>query len=1389
MNVRCKYCKALFWASERLSRAAIEVVNGIQYSRFGIQCCGEGEIILTPFCEPPEPLKRLFTSEDCDARQFRKEAIYYNNAFSFTSCKCTPDQRTTGGLRAFSIRGEVIHYQGPLYHANGQPPRWAQIYFYDPNYAEGLRLQNCPDRLRPATVHTISTVIYDVNPFIRMYKTAREVLDAHPVVSSPLEVVLDPQLRLLIQRGADRRRENLPISEEIAVIIADEWDKPSFRDTVLAKRHPDHANDYLMRTEPSNASYMPLCYPLLFPYGDPGWTWSLRRVAPENRPQNRRISARDWFRYQLHKREGQYNPFFTNNALVQKYVVDAYAQIDQGILDWNRRNQTILRADLYQGVVDALATEDLNPNEMGRRVILPASYHGGARYMHAYFQDVMAVQRRFGHPHFWITFTANPQWPEFRDVLGGNYATDHPHIAARIWEQKLDAFLDELKTCLGQQKGIVWNTEWQKRGLPHAHLLVWIENFGAITPEKVNEYVCAELPDNTDPILQTLVSKFMVYGPCGQYNRDALCMKLDERTGRKICTKNYPKAFQEETTLPEDGYPLYRRRNNGRTCVKHVGTTEVRLDNRWVVPYNPYLIKKFVAHINTEICMTIFSIKYMFKYMFKGDDRITVGYRFTGDEIEKHLSGRYIGSTQAAMRITEQTLHQCVPAVQKLFVHLPGQQPVYFGGNDPDITREDLEAAVQDTNTTLTCFFEYNRLHPDGRQWLYHEFPEHFVYHSTKGQRRWTPRQRQRCIGRMVEVSHRDPERARLRLLLTVVRGSTSYENLRTVDGTIYPTFTAAAIALGLLEDDNEWIRLFEHAITFAHPLSLRNTFACILLNSEVRDPADLWERFKRHFCQDAERELREMPQLPPDLPDPHLDFGLYKLDQLLRRHERRVTDFGLPAIIYNWDNTRPNSLLGAELNYEQGSEQELYDEKHRMMNDDQLTAFDAITTTIVRSPAASHFFVQGPAGTGKTFLYSVLCHYYRSMGSVVLCVASSGVAALLLPGGQTSHSRFHIPLQCEAGSVCTIGRNSDLAGLLRQTKLIIWDEVPMQHKATVQAVDRTLRDILQRDTRFGGIPVVFGGDFAQTCPVVPKGNRHAQVSASLRSSELWPDLQILRLRRNMRIQPGYENETFAKWIAEMSYNPECYGRIELPDVIQSRYHDAQGFTEHIYPKAQLECSDPDPNFYKDRAILTPRNDTAAALNAHILSKVHGNARTFYAVEHAEVNQGDECGQPNTEYLQKQDPSGFSPSILQLKVGAPVILLRNLLPKIGLCNGTRLFITRLHEFCIEARILGGQFDGERRLLHRIKLSSKADEYPWVHTRKQFPIRLCFAITINKSQGQSLNMVGVDLRTPCFSHGQLYVALSRVTDVHRLSLLFDEGEDEHTANVVYPEVLV
>ena len=158
---------------------------------------------------------------------------------------------------------------------------------------------------------------------------------------------------------------------------------------------------------------------------------------------------------------------------------------------------------------------------------------------------------------------------------------------------------------------VLYTIEFQKRGLPHVHILVWLEgNTKDPRPSFIDSIICAEIPDkSSDPLGYSLVDEFMVHGPCGQLNQNCPCMKNNR------CSKFFPKGTQPNTIVGEDGFVQYRCCPNTGHFVERYG---VKLDNEWVVPYNKTLLKRFRAHINVEWCNKTHLIKYLFKYITKG---------------------------------------------------------------------------------------------------------------------------------------------------------------------------------------------------------------------------------------------------------------------------------------------------------------------------------------------------------------------------------------------------------------------------------------------------------------------------------------------------------------------------------------------------------------------------------------------------------------------------------------------------------------------------------------------------------------------------------------------------------------------------------------------------
>jgi hypothetical protein len=198
---------------------------------------------------------------------------------------------------------------------------------------------------------------------------------------------------------------------------------------------------------------------------------------------------------------------------------------------------------------------------------------------------------------------------------------------------------------------------------------------------------------------------------------------------------------------------------------------------------------------------------------------------------------------------------------------------------------------------------------------------------------------------------------------------------------------------------------------------------------------------------------------------------------------------------------------------------------------------------------------------------------------------------------------------------------------------------------------------------------------------------------------------------------------------------------------LDSATHDIIRFA---YPS--LETSYSDPTYLWERAIITPKTDTIDKINTHVLSLIPGHEKVYLSSDTL-VESSKEYGNLDllypVEFLNSLQFKGIPHHKLVLKIGAPVMLLRNLNQSAGLCNGTRLIITQLGDRVLEAQIITGSYIGDKVLLPRISLHVSSTKWPFVLSRRQFPVRLCYAMTINKSQGQTLQNVGLYLPRPFF----------------------------------------
>lgn len=1081
--------------------------------------------------------------------------------------------------------------------------------------------------------------------------------------------------------------------------------------------------------------------------------------------------------------------------LLHQFLMDMYVKVESERLRYISLNQRKLRAENYIHLQDAIRTDtNVNLNNLGQAIILPSSFINSPRYLHEYTQDAFAYVRNYGRPDLFITCTCNPAWKEItNELMPGQRATDRHDLIARVFKtkgQKLVALLTKGK-IFGDTQCFMYSIEWQKRGLPHVHLLLWLKE--KLRPNQIDDNISAELPDpNTDKQLYTTIVKNMIHGPCGSYNPSSPCMKDGK------CTKQYPRMLLKETQTNDNGYPLYRRRapeDGGRTTTMKLrgSTEETVINNSWIVLYSPLLSKIFDAHINIEFCNSVRAIKYICKYINKASDQaifivqqenVNIDPR---NEVQAFRAGRYVSSNEAAWRLLGLPLHERYPTVTHLAVHLENGQRVYF-------TEQNFqERMATPPRTTLTAFFELCQTDNFAKTLLYAEVPRYYTWNASKKEwkrrvqgapiENWPGVKAADALERVYTVHVSNFECYCLRLLLSHVRGPVTFREIKIVNGQDMATYREACQVLGLLEDDNHWDSTIEEAVLCRSPAKVRELFSILISTCGLSNPVQLWEKYKNAFAEDTLHRRRQQSNHDVTTFNNLIYNEALMLiqDKVISIAGKDLAEFGMPRPQRTGEISND---VARELNYDYIALQTHVTETIPRLLPEQRHVLNVVLQQIHNGEGAI-FFLDAPGGTGKTFLLNLLLAHIRMDKNIAIAVASSGIAATLLSAGRTAHSVLKLPLNLarEETPTCNITKNSSRGVMLRQCKLIVWDECTMSHKRAVEALNRSLQDLRGSRALMGGMVVLLAEDFRQTLPVIQRGTPAAEINACLKVSPLWAKAKKLNLTTNMRVQL-YDDRESGAYASKLLQTGEgrlptdAEGKIIFTNDFCNVVNSENDLIANVYPDLQHNMNV--ENWLCERAILAPRNDTVGQINKKILEQIPGEAVTYTSIDTL-IDSDDSTSYP-VEFLNSLELSGVPSHKLQLKVGVPVLLMRNLdAPK--LCNGTRLYITTLGKNVIGASILTVAAKGENVLIPRIPIIP--NDLPFQFKRLQYPLKVAFSMTINKSQGQAMVVAGLHLGTACFSHGPLYVACSRVSSARNLHVFAEHGK---SFNIVYREVL-
>ena len=375
-----------------------------------------------------------------------KNIRQYNCLFAFTSMGANIDRSMNDGRGppVFKINGQVHHRIGTLLPPDGSPPKFIQLYIYDTTNETRNRLRALhPDErplepLDPMIIQNLTRMLDEHNPFVKKFRIARDRLQEH----GDEEFVI----RIIGAQEGDPIQYNLPSTDHLAMLVAGDFSLDTFKRDIIIQTRGGH----LRQISALHPAYMALQYPLLFPYGERGFQVGVLYNGINSRERHSRVTMtlQDYYRYVLHYRRDQPNPFLCYGALSSQAKVDARAAIDENRLWYIIKNQARLRIENLQGIADAIGRGCTDGSEMGKLTVLPASHTGGRRYMIQNYHDGIAICRVFGPPDFFLTFTCNSNWPEIS--LGilepGQKATDRADIVVRVYNMKLEEILDDIKS-------------------------------------------------------------------------------------------------------------------------------------------------------------------------------------------------------------------------------------------------------------------------------------------------------------------------------------------------------------------------------------------------------------------------------------------------------------------------------------------------------------------------------------------------------------------------------------------------------------------------------------------------------------------------------------------------------------------------------------------------------------------------------------------------------------------------------------------------------------------------------------------------------------------------------------------------------------------------------
>ena len=1071
------------------------------------------------------------------------------------------------------------------------------------------------------------------------------------------------------------------------------------RNIVIRLKSGDGVNNEIHNIDDEHELYHPLAYVLLFPTGSGGWGSGLQRLNFDGSDAGKLTLAK-WALYLIQRRSEGPSHLQSCGILTSELWCDVWAQVESMKLGFLRtpQAQSRLRTSRFCAVEDCFRNQG-NLALEGTPMIMPASFVGGAKWYRALYHDAMSLPAHFGRPDIFLTMTCNPRWKEIIENIPEGVDPNpmvHADIVARVFYLKWMALMNDI--LVGQIFGAVLAFCWRIEWQFRGwpHVhCMLILARKLLSAQQIDGVVSAEIPD---PVAHPELHALVT----DLHIHGPFCDEIEpiarcrqRKKDKNNCRFRFPKDPQMFTVVCSNQFPLYRRRSRFTALVK--GRT---VSDEWVVPHNALLLLRYRCHINLEICTHLKVTKYCYKYVFKRPDETAIVI----DEIEHFLTSRVLSVSEAVWRILGLRLHQEYPPVFRLDLHLPRQHRVTFGANDD---WHDIEAQT----TTLLQWFVLNQQDERARQYKYSEIPSQYVWKEDS----WQERKRNcQNVGRIYVVGCQDSELFFLRRLLCIVRGATCFMDLLTFMGTSYPTFKEACEARGMLADDSEYVAAVQDMCNETCSVdSLRRQFTCLLVYCRPANGCAIFEMFLDELCgcEDATSE--------------DVECTLWAMEAYCNEmgHSLAEMGFRLPALrmIVNY----PNDCLDLHCHNR--------DVAFAKFSDEQRAAATLVLDAIAAGGGAV-FYIQAAGGCGKSFWANGVTAAVRAQGLKPIVMAASALAATVLEGGRTAHSALKIPIDVDENTYCSA--DASVKSSVADSSCMFWDECSMVHEDTANCVNRSLQDWMGNSQLFGGKVVVFMGDFQQLLPVVRGGSGD---NHTIMRTAWWPTVKVVQFTKSFRSDvPAYclmLKEVGTGVVPAVTVPPEC---VE---------HDLDVFCDRVMGDYST----------RQRHVVCLTLEDAACINARIIARLPG-AVEVAAASDTPVN----CRDPDLysdEFIHSLNFPGAPPALLDLKIGARYMIMRNLDQGRSLVNGTEVTLVSMRTSSVTVLTSIGR----NVVLPRINfvITPAESGLPFTLHRRQYPLIPAYALTVHRVQGQSLLGLGLFFSGDPFCHGLLYTALSRV----------------------------